>query len=297
MFTPIWQEDCPSDSYCSDGLKQPNERNVMFTAIYIWNFRGPGSVFGKNPRSGKSSCRGVEQFLRWESWASFHQWCFTPHRPLGLLLWGPASPHCWNKALFCEASGMGVDGVFLASEPKKGVSRNSRGISGFLGGWCFFNTLRKEHGTSKLDQAMSFWCSEISLPRDAINLCFISKKQQHGNFAWKLEEASWICRGHKSLNSWTSLFWGASRCSLFSPPKPATFTEDAPDEAAETAEEAETEIGMRPGFWNGGLEMVGMSMCYFLNLLSTEFFVYTAHNSLQITQIRVYLTVCVCTNE
>ena len=32
---------------------------------------------------------------------------------------------------------MGVDGfewVFLASEPKKGVSRNSRGISGFLGG-------------------------------------------------------------------------------------------------------------------------------------------------------------------
>ena len=42
------------------------------------------------------------------------------------------------------------------------------------------------------------------------------------------------------------------------PPKPATFTEDAPDEAAETAEEVETteeaeEIGMRPGFfWRVG---------------------------------------------
>ena len=180
MFTPIWQEDCPSDSYCSDGLKQPSERNFVNSNLHLKFVSG--SVFGKNPRSGKSSCRGVEQFLRctdiwvlWESWASFHQWCFTPHRPLGLLLWGPASPHCWNKALFCEASGMGVDGfewVFLASEPKKGVSRNSRGISGFLGGWCFFNTLRNEHGTSKLSQAMPFWCSEISLPRDAINSCF-----------------------------------------------------------------------------------------------------------------------------
>ena len=78
-------------------VEQPNERNFMFTAIYIWNFRGPGSVFGKNPRSGKSSCRGVEQFLRWESWAFFHQWCFTPPQALRPSAVGqPASPHCWK---------------------------------------------------------------------------------------------------------------------------------------------------------------------------------------------------------
>ena len=61
---------------------------------------------------------------------------------------------------------------------------------------------------------MPFWCSEISLPRDAINSCFISKKNN-----MEISHGSWMhpgSVGNKSLNSWTSSFWGASRCSLFS---------------------------------------------------------------------------------
>lgn len=93
-------------------------------------------VFGKNPRSGKSSCRGVEQFLRWESWAFFHQWCFTPHRPLRPFCCGGQHPLIAEIRLcfvrLPEWELMVLNGCFLASEPKKGVSRNSRGISGFL---------------------------------------------------------------------------------------------------------------------------------------------------------------------
>ena len=80
-------------------------------------------------------------------------------------------------------------------------------------------------------------------------------------------------------------------------------SEDAPDEAAETAEEMFGDefckkvggcwgIMMRPDYFLGG---IAMSMCYFFNLLTSDFRNSTIYisNSIQITQINMYVTACV----